>query len=280
MWKWLTCLLFSVIVFISDANSQAFYARNLNRKWVAGAGLGIGSYFGDLNNPGDIIDLTPQLTLGMRYLFGRQFSVGSNLSWFVTRGDDKEASDVGREVRNLSFISNNIEWNVVGYVDFFPRGPRFYQRPTLNPYAFAGFGLTYYNPKTEYEGQSYALRPLQTEGVGYSSITTVVPVGLGLRLRVSPFLDVSLEGGYRIMFTDYFDDVSNRYIDHSLFSDPIARKLADRRDELGLPLWEAGHIRGNPDNNDGYFHFTAKVEYYLSDIFKKDPFNRTIRRRK
>jgi len=280
MWKWLICLFFSVIVLVGDANSQAFYARNLNRKWTANAGLGIGSYFGDLNNPGDIVDFTPQLNLGMRYLFGRQFSVGSNLAWFITRGDDKEAKDPGRAVRNLSFTSNNIELNFVGYVDFFPRGPRFYQRPTVNPYAFAGFGITYYNPKAKYDGKWYALRPLKTEGVGYSPITAVIPAGLGIRFRITPYFDLSLEGGYRVMFTDYFDDVSNRYIDPNLFTDPIARKLADRRDEIGLPLWDAGHVRGNPDSNDGYFLFNAKIEYYLTDIFKRDAFNRTIRRRK
>lgn len=278
MRKWVVCVFF--LVFVHEAFSQAFYARNLNRKWVANAGIGIGSYYGDLNNPGDIIDYTPDFSVGLRYLFGSHLSVGSNLSWFIVRGDDAEANSEAREVRNLSFTSNNIELSVVGYVDLFPRGQRFYQRADINPYAFAGFGLTYFNPRARYDGEWHALRPLKTEGVKYSAITAVIPVGFGVRYRANPFLNICLEGGYRVLFTDYFDDVSTRYIDRSSFSDPVARKLADRRDEIGLPLWDAGHIRGNPENNDGYFLFTAKVEYYLADLFGIDPWNRTIRRRR
>ena len=69
------------------------------------------------------------------------------------------------------------------------------------------------------------------------------------------------------MFTDYLDDVSNQHVDPASFSDPIASALADRRPELGLPAVPAGTQRGNPSDDDGYFLFTVKVEYYLPDDF-------------
>ena len=39
--------------------------------------------------------------------------------------------------------------------------------------------------------------------------------------------------------------------------------LADRGPEIGSPAREAGKIRGNPDENDGYFILNAKVEYFI-----------------
>jgi hypothetical protein len=276
------CFIF-LIVFLTMSQvvySQRFYSRGGDRKFIAQGGLGISSYYGDLNNPGDIIDFTPGVNLGMRYLRGDRYSVGGNLNWFMLSGDDAKANDPGREVRNLSFRSHNIELIGLGYVDLFPRLPRFYQRADYNPYFFAGLGLTYFNPRAKYQGQWHALRPLRTEGVKYSSFTFVIPMGLGVRYRINPFFNVALEGGYRFAFTDYLDDVSTFYKDPNTFSDPIARALADRREEIGLPRWEPGKKRGDPSNNDGYFLFHAKVEYYIDELFGPDRWGRTIRRRR
>lgn len=282
MYKKLATLALLFFMLAEMAQAQSFYSRNRNRYWVIGGGFGIGSYYGDLNNPGDIIDFTPDATFNLRYNFNRNISVGANISWFMLRGDDTEATaGTGRDLRNLSFTSHNFELSVVGYYDFIPSGLRFYQRPVASPYAFAGVGFAYYNPRAEYEGSWYALRPLQLEGNAYSAITPVVPLGFGVRFRATPFLNITLEGGYRITFTDYLDDVSTVYQDPSTFTDPIALALSDRRPEIGLPRKEAGAIRGNPEKNDGYFLASIKVEYFLSgSLFGGDRFNRSIRQRR
>lgn len=277
---WLVGILFLLVTEIASA--QSFYSRNRDRSWVISGGVGIGSYFGDLNNPGDIIDFTPDAVFGMRYNLSNRLSVGANAGWFMLRGDDTEADHEGRMVRNLSFSSHNFELSFAGYVDLYPRGSRFYQRPVVNPYAFAGFGFTYFNPRAKYNGKWHALRPLKTEGVSYSPITAVIPLGLGLKFRATPFINIVLEGGYRFTFTDYLDDVSTVYQDPNSFTDEIARALADRRPEIGLPRWEAGRIRGHAENNDGYFIFSLKAEYFIPDIFSKSPnrINRSMRRRR
>src|SRR5690606_15483493 len=130
-----------------------------------------------------------------RYVLGERFAVGANLNWFVLSGDDAKANNLGRELRNLSFRSNNVELIAIGYADLYRGGPRFYQRPDVNPYVFAGFGFTYYDPRAKYLGQWHALRPLMTEGVKYSAISFVVPVGLGVRYRINPLFNIVLEGG-------------------------------------------------------------------------------------
>ncbi|MFW5759738.1 MAG: hypothetical protein ACOCXH_02015, partial [Cyclobacteriaceae bacterium] len=86
----------ALLIFIVDiAMAQTFYSRSRNRQWSVSGGMGIGSYFGDLNNPGDIIDVTPDASFGLRYRFTNRISVGTNLTWFMLRGDDKEADNQG-----------------------------------------------------------------------------------------------------------------------------------------------------------------------------------------
>ncbi len=63
----------------------------------------------------------------------------------------------------------------------------------------------------------------------YPAYATVVPVGAGVGLRVSPLLWVSPEITYRFAFTDNLDDVGIR--------------------------------RGNPDRNDGYWQLALRFQY-------------------
>jgi hypothetical protein len=76
-----------------------------------------------------------------------------------------------------------------------------------------------------------------------------------------------MEVGWRILFTDYLDDVSSVYKDNASFTDPIAKALADRRVELGYPVAAAGGVRGGPKYNDAYMLLNVKMEYYLPTQF-------------
>lgn len=247
--------------------AQSFYSIRRERSLIAVGGLGTSTYFGELANNGDYIDAKPTLSVGLQYYFTNRIAVRAEAAWFQLQGDDAKADDGSRVRRNLSFSSNNFEISTIGLIDFFPKGRRFYQRPGFNLYGFAGVGVSYINPKTEYQGEKVALQPLQTEGVKYSRIIPVVPFGLGARLKAGPFFNIAFEGGYRKTFTDYLDDVSTVHKDPASFSDPVAAALADRRPELGLSAVPAGTQRGNPADDDGYFLFTVKLEYYLSSNF-------------
>ena len=243
--------------------AQSFYARKRDRKFIASVGTGVTSYFGELNNPGDFLDTKLNLNFGLQYKIGYRFGVRAEITWYQLSGTDEEADDPGRTTRNLSFVSNNYEVNVSGIAKLFPEGERFYQRQRFNVYAFYGVGFTFFNPRAELDGQKYSLAPLMTEGVKYSRVTTVLPIGGGIQLTVNPFFNVSLEGGLRKVFTDYLDDVSTEYVNNADFSDPIAQSLADRRPELGLPVMAEGSKRGNPDKKDAYFIANIKIEYYI-----------------
>ncbi|MGK7390740.1 MAG: DUF6089 family protein [Candidatus Cyclobacteriaceae bacterium M2_1C_046] len=271
-----------VLLFITDTlQAQSFYGSRRNRSTILTVGTGTTSYFGDLNDPGDRFDSKPNANIGLQYFFDERFGARAEVTWFQLEGTDEDVYPS----RNLSFKSNNFELNVIGIFDIIPHGRRFYQREAVTPYVFAGVGLVYFNPKAEYQGETYALQPLQTEGVDYSRVAFVVPFGGGVKFKASPFINIGIEVGYRHAFTDYMDDVSTTYVDKS-GAPEIERALADRRPEVDLPRWEPGHIRGNPEDNDGYAILNLKLEYYLpGDLFssgysRKPPKRRSPRRRR
>jgi hypothetical protein len=249
--------------------AQSFYAIRRERSVIATLGVGTSTYYGELANPSDYITARPSIAGGLQYFFTNRISARAELTYFQLHGDDAKADvESDRRERNLSFVSNNFELSTVGIIQLGPNGQRFYQRPRLNFYGFAGIGLLYFNPKTEYQGEKVALQPLQTEGVKYSRVVPVIPYGLGGKVMISPFLNVNIEFGYRKTFTDYLDDVSTEHLGLGAFDDPLAEALSDRRPELGIPAAPAGTKRGNPDKKDMYMILNLKVEYYLpGDLF-------------
>jgi len=253
-----------LLLILPDAFGQSFFAMRRQRSLIVTGGIGTSTYFGELANDGDYIQANPNIHAGLQYYLSRKIGIRAEAAWFQLSGSDSKATpESGRRPRNLSFSENNFEISAVAIYNFYPQGRNFYQRPAFNIYGFGGVGLLYFNPTTEYQGKKYALAPLQTELVAYSRITPVIPMGLGLRFKLGPFTNLSIEGGFRKTFTDYLDDVSTVHHDQSKFSDPIARALTDRRPEIGLPTVPEGYIRGNPKADDAYMLYSVKFEYYL-----------------
>ncbi|MEM7552449.1 MAG: DUF6089 family protein [Bacteroidota bacterium] len=248
-----------VVMGVTDAYSQIYRNRSNTKLFLTG-GVGVSSYFGDLNNSNDLLDTRINFTLGLGYYFDSRFGVRSEVTFFQLEGDDSEADDPGRRQRNLSFQSNNIEFNVVGIAHLFNRPTKYAVSSPINPYAFAGIGVTYFNPTAELDGERISLPDLMTEGVSYSQLTFIIPFGIGVKYHVTPMLSLAVEGGARIAFTDYLDDVSTTYPGAEFFSDPIAAALSDRT--INGPAGP-GDIRGNPDNDDFYGLLSLKVVYYL-----------------
>lgn len=263
MMKKLYLLTYFLLAVTFVAEAQSFYMMRRDRSLIATVGLNTSTYYGDLKDDSDIIDAKPSLSLGLMTSITRNVYIRSEFSWVTLSGRDAESSDVGKTTRNLSFKSNNYEFNVTGVINAFPHRGRFYQRPNYNLYAFAGIGGLYFNPKAELNGEKYALQPLQTEGVKYSRFAFVIPFGFGGKAKLSPFVNLAVEVGWRKTFTDYIDDISTQYIDNASFTNPVARQLADRRPEIDLPLLEAGRKRGDPSNDDAYMLLTVRFEYYL-----------------
>jgi hypothetical protein len=264
MRKFLIALCFLVVI-AESTQAQSFFNDRNNRRFVASFGAGISSYYGDLDYK-DPLDGSLNLSFGLKFVVSPQVALRGEFQYYRIAGSDELANKVGDDGtihRNLSFFANNTEANLTVSYDLLPAGSRYYQRPPISPFVFGGLGLTFYKPKAELNGKSYALRRLRTEGTAYSPVALVLPIGVGVRFKIGPYLNAVLEGGYRKTFTDYLDDVSTTYIDNSSFEDPIAAALADRGPEIGESIVEAGTKRGNPDKDDSYFILSAKIEYFI-----------------
>jgi len=262
------------------AVSQGFYDFKRNRHWIVYAGTGVANYYGDIKDKFGDITVQPNIVLGVKRRYHPHIMAAAEFTWYRLKAEDERLDiETGKPFRNLSFRSDNIELQVLGIANLYPTGSRYYKRRLINPIAFAGVGFTYFNPKANLDGTWHALQPLETEGESYARVTPIINVGLGVTIMVNPFINVTVDGGYRFTFTDYLDDASGPdYRDLDSFTDPIAAALSDRRDPefVGTAV---GGVRGNPDNNDGYFLLNAKFEYYLPPNLFNGRYKQRRRRR-
>lgn len=267
------------------ASAQSFFAMRRDRSLILTVGTGTSSYFGELTNDGDYLQANLNFHAGLQLYVTNRIAVRSEVSWFQSSGDDAKASvESGRRGRNLSFSSNNFEISAVGIVNFYRQGRSFYQRPSFNVYGFGGVGFLYFNPTTMYNGTKYQLHAQKTELADYSLVTPVIPMGIGVRFKVGPFMNLSFEGGFRKTFTDYLDDVSTVHHDAASYGgNTLAYALSDRRGELNPPepLKKEGDIRGNPKTSDAYMLYSVKVEYYLPvNFLQRDRGHKTFKNKR
>jgi hypothetical protein len=186
----------------------------------------------------------------------------------------------GRYERNLSFRSNISE--IMAAVEIHPLylfinwEERDQEPPRLSPYVMAGIGYFSFNPQTKLGNRWVDLQPLSTEGQGFKEFPSrkpyalkqvCYPVGAGVRYELSPLFNVRAELVYRILTTDYLDDVSKWYIDPTIYSTYFsgsklsnALLLNDRKYELNPgAITDPGDQRGDPRDNDAYFTFNVKI---------------------
>jgi opacity protein-like surface antigen len=257
--------------------------------WKFTAGAGIASYKGDIGDRPrfKVEEVRPNLYVGAQYRLTSRVSARGEVGWYQISGDDKNGVN---PQRNLSFRSNNFEGFAALMYDFVPYTRRYSRIPTfpVAPYVFGGLGFTTVNPQAKYtDGVWYSLRSYQTEGKSYSPITLTIPIGAGLRYKLTNVFDISFEVSYRFTLTDYLDDVSGNYAPDWIngkgtTGDPIR----DHFISGGVPYTsllnsdeEVNTKRGNPSNKDGYFTMCIKLEYNTvpnGNSLRKNPPRRRV----
>jgi hypothetical protein len=227
-----------------------------------GAGLHLLNYFGDLAPSEEFLstDLSmvkPGVSLFANYRYGPRMSVKATLMYGRLMGDDYSSADANdpaalrRYIRNLSFRNDVFDLSVTSQIYLYKNYLDFTARKGFNLYLTGGVSVFYHNPmgripefKVTNErfadaGQWVALRPLGTEGQlsefydtkPYSNIQISIPVGMGMNFRINQRLDLDLELNYRILFTDYIDDVSGNYVDLGALDSDLAKTMSDRSRE-------------------------------------------------
>lgn len=184
----------------------------------------------------------------------------------------------GRAVRNLSFRSDIKEFT--GMVELYPMGFFPGVRFSLLPYLTAGAGVFSFHPQTRWNNSWASLPALHTEGEGwqeypdrpvYKLSQRSIPLGGGIKYELGPLCNIRCEFIYRLLFTDYLDDVSTGYVQPALFSRnlslplaALAEKLADRRyGAADRSANRAEEIRGNSKRNDAFFSLHVKCSFVM-----------------
>lgn len=231
-------------------------------------GLGGSTYYGELcDGVGcGMRNLLPSFHLGVYYRWSAHLSVRGELGYVPLRG-----TDVGGEhekTRGLKFNTTGYELTGTAIYDFVAFRKMYRQRSLISPYALIGIGLYMYEPYATYNGTKYKLRDYRTEeSKDYGKATVIIPVGIGIRIPLSPFLEIAGEARYTKTFTDHIDDISNQYPhtdtqnmsqDDLLLADPAASR-GDHPTYVGNDK----AVRGRPDTKDGYYNFELKIIYTL-----------------
>jgi len=221
-----------------------------------GLNVGGASYLGDLNqyNPVKIsglsggvfakVNFNPHLGVGVHYNFGR-----------VAADDAKSDYEQFRD-RNLKFVTPLHEISFL--LDFNLFDLTAYNRSTrFTPYLFVGFGTVIFNPRTTYNGKTYKLRELTTEGQAhtYKNYALTFPYGAGVKYKLKNNWTIFSQIGYRSPQTDYIDDVSGVYPDEPGF-------LSDRSGETtNVYLGTPGTQRGDFRKRDNYMFVGIGISY-------------------
>ncbi|MCF0057796.1 DUF6089 family protein [Dyadobacter sp. CY356] len=291
---------------------------------TVGFGVGTSNYYGDMAS----------YTTPLRSTFGMmRWSVAGNYTRHFTPrlaarasftyarivGDDYKMNKNDptnlRFPRNLSFRNDLKEFSVQGIYKLTPDNRSYDRRPQFSAYLFGGIAVVAHNPKAldTLGGKWVKLQSLGTEGQGrpgyakpYSLIQFAIPVGIGVRYKITDRFDISAELGFRKTFTDYLDDVAGNYADPAVFADnPLALQMANRSGERytarkghdrtegvkkyvesvygpitedpitfikNSPYASAGSPRGNsPKLKDNYLIGTIHVNYVLPTQIKCPP---------
>jgi hypothetical protein len=187
-------------------------------------------------------------------------------------------STFGRYERNLSFRSPIME--LMAAVEIHPlfifgNYNEDWRPPSISPYILAGIGFFKFNPQAKLNNVWVDLQPLHTEGQGFANYPerkeyklnqVNFPLGIGLKYELSSLFNIRTELVYRILQTDYLDDVSTTYIDQSEFSNYLSgiklnQALLLNKRSTNTTVWKTdpGSQRGNPKTNDAYFSFNLKI---------------------
>lgn len=231
--------------------------------------VGLSNYQGDLQDKNFSFKKSKFIgSIGVRHDLSEHITLRNYLSFTKLAADDKNSKSVYARARNLNFTAGLKELEISGQYNVFSLNDKWW-----TPYVFAGVGIFHYKPYTTAGNTKVFLQPLSTEGEGvvsgakkYKLTQFAIPVGFGAEYALTEDLRIGLEFGYRKTFTDYIDDVSNRYADYATLlaaKGQTAVDIAYRGDELtgGAPYPVGGTLRGSAKHKDAYYFTTLTITW-------------------
>jgi len=254
------------------------YSQQFEARTIAGASY----YLGDLapfrhNLSSSEGKFAGGVSLGWK--FDEVFTLSARYIYGTLTGDDKNSNDYVRRKRNLNFTSPLHEFGITLDVYVTTVAPAI-KKFGLDFYITTGYNLFYYNPQTEFQGETISLQPLGTEGQGvaafgnnrkYKLIQPSFAIGVGWDFKISENVKLGFEIAPRLTWTDYIDDVSGTYIgtnDQILEQGELTAALANRKGEYVFGIAsseivevETGQQRGDRNDNDWYLMTLSYISY-------------------
>ena len=248
-----------------------------------GFSVGASNYLGEIgggigerrSGPADMKLNYTRWNLGgfYRYRISNMFGIKGTLNYIRLSGDDAQTLNPARRARNLNFKNDMVE--LAGILELYlykvnDVGGTGRYTSDFNLYVFGGVAAFYSNPQGEnVNGEWEYLRPLETEGVSYSLFNLAVPAGIGFYYTIQRKYRLGLEIGWRTTFTDYIDDVSDKYENNY---DGISNKTTqaliddiniDNDTKLMITNFDKGSKRGDPEHNDSYATATINFSWAI-----------------
>ncbi len=249
-----------VIVLLVLTNTQL-----LAQKVELGVHAGLANYTGDVAQSIVLSETNFSGGAFARYNVNNTWAFTGIITQLKISGSDQHF-DYNR-ARNITFQTNITEFSGLVEFNYFKYGPGVTDKH-FTPYVYWGLGASFFNPKGFYKGRWYDLKELRTEGEAYSGVTAVMPLGIGLKWMPNKNMSLECSFGFRKTYTDYLDDVSNKYVDPTKQLNErgqVAAALADPSILLNEGYYsnKEGYQRGNPDFNDFYFVGNISVTYRI-----------------
>ena len=245
-------------------------ACGAQNQWEAELMLGVTGYKGDLiKKHSSFRSMRPAASFNLKFNFDNNVVLRGGILWGKVVGDDKYNKQQDLKARNLNFQSNILELSLCAEYNLVE--PEIFYG---YPYIFAGVGVFMFDPYTrDNNNEKTFLRPLSTEGQGladypnrkiYSKTQFCIPFGAGWKVNIAPRMAIIYEVGYRLLFTDYLDDVSTTYVDPQKLLAARGPKAVELADRAKPPFAQGnGGQRGNSNVNDWYFFNGIKLLFYF-----------------
>ena len=250
--------------------------------------LGGANYFGDIGF--NISKTRPAFGLFFKKQSQKKISFLFYLKNFTITADDTDTPEGPRRWRNLRFknnlteISNSIQYNLVQKNDVGNKG-----KNNLKARINLHFGTSffYHNPKGSIYGSSswINLAPLETENIKYSLFGIGILNGASIIFNYNNF-NFGIQLDYIKTFTDYLDDISTVFMDPASQSEQT--QIYANQSSLGdIPsdkeiYFQAGNIRGNPENKDGYMNIGVRIsrDLYIKNAYhsNKKPYRKNSKK--
>ena len=241
----------------------------------------IGLKGGGANFLGDVGNYSIHLPQGysgglfFRYNFTRHWSIEAGGNYGFIQNADSWSAIAHRKDRNLSFQSELWEGYILMNFNFFEFEPGSKFKHT--PFIFGGFGIFWFDPTTNYQGNQVRLQPLGTEGQGtaanpdvpYALANSFFVFGMGYKWAINRITSIGIQSGFRATYTDYLDDVSGRYADPEILLEEkgaVAAALSDRSLSGGD---KSRMFRGDPTNNDWYIFTGVTLQVKFEEFYEK-----------